>query len=139
MGKAARKRCLNCRSRPATRPRGLCWGCFADTEVRVMYPVSTSRWAKRGVGNTTGDRGTPPAPTRETPGSEAKLLVLIARAEMGYALHHPDDLRAVDCCKCSSRGWEPPRCLSMAGEEERWFRDEPTRVSEYLFFDPGRS
>jgi hypothetical protein len=33
----------------------------------------------------------PAEPTKARPGSEEKILVLMARAEQGVALHHPED------------------------------------------------
>lgn len=59
-------------------------------EIRESY-ISTSKYARRGIGNFAG---TPPLPTESTqaePGSEEKILILIKRAESKQQLFHPED------------------------------------------------
>lgn len=85
--------CLHCNSKPANRPRRLCWACYYTTGVRGLYP-STSKYASRGHGHHAG-LGLKPLPAEATaaePGSEAKILVLMERCRSDHALHHPDDV-----------------------------------------------
>lgn len=30
--------CVHCQKRLAKRPRGLCWGCHSNLEIRALYP-----------------------------------------------------------------------------------------------------
>jgi hypothetical protein len=83
--------CRHCRKRNVNRPRGLCWGCYYRPGLRDLYP-STSKYARRGIGNLTGIRPMPATPTRMVPGSEAKIAILAERASRGESLHHPGDL-----------------------------------------------
>jgi hypothetical protein len=55
-----------------------------------MFP-STSKFARRGVSDFNGNTSEPVEPTEASPGSEEKILVLMARAEKGQSLWHPDD------------------------------------------------
>jgi hypothetical protein len=55
-----------------------------------MYP-STSKYARRGVGNFTGPAPLPAEPTAYPPGSPQKLAVMAQRARLKQALWHPDD------------------------------------------------
>ena len=73
-----------------TRPRGLCWPCYYTPGVRELYP-STSKYAKRGVGNGNPTDLPLPEPTTAGPGSPEKMAVLEARAAAGQRLWHPDD------------------------------------------------
>jgi hypothetical protein len=57
-----------------------------------MYP-STSKFARRGVGNFSGAAPLPPFPTSALPGSPEKLAVLMERARLKQSLFHPDDAR----------------------------------------------
>ena len=59
-----------------------------------MYP-STSKYARRGVGNFTGNAPLPPSPTTAAPGTPEKLAVLEQRARLKQALFHPADARYV--------------------------------------------
>jgi hypothetical protein len=59
--------------------------------VREQYP-STSKYARRGVGNFCGTAPLPPAPTSAVPGSEEKIAILEERARNRQSLWHPDDL-----------------------------------------------
>lgn len=84
------------------RPRGLCWNCYYTPGVLPLYP-STSKFARRGVGNHTGERPLP-VPTTEEPGTEEKMAVLAQRAEAGLALFHPEDSRIVQPRGTRARG-----------------------------------
>jgi hypothetical protein len=55
-----------------------------------MYP-STSKFARRGVGDFNGRTARPADPTEAAPGSEDKIRVLMERASRGQSLWHPDD------------------------------------------------
>jgi hypothetical protein len=82
--------CRHCHKTPSNRPRGLCWTCYYTPGVRELFP-STSKFARRGLGNFCGSAPLPEFPTQAMPGSDAKVLVLIERARRRQALFHPDD------------------------------------------------
>lgn len=82
--------CRHCHQVPSSRPRGLCWSCYYTPNVRQQYP-STSKFARRGLGNFNGSVEMLPPPTGAPPGSPEKVAILEQRARMGMALWHPDD------------------------------------------------
>src|SRR5688572_3585844 len=82
--------CRNCGRSKVNRPRGLCWTCYYTPGVKDLYP-STSKYARRGEGNFTGNAPLPPIPTTAPPGSPEKLEVLAQRARNKQALWHPLD------------------------------------------------
>lgn len=82
--------CRHCKKVRSNRPRGLCWSCYYKPAVRVLYP-STSKFARRGVGNFCGTAPLPDLPTIAPPGSDAKIRVLSERAAQRRSLWHPDD------------------------------------------------
>jgi hypothetical protein len=84
--------CKNCGRAKVNRPRGLCWTCYYAPGVKEMYP-STSKFARRGVGNFNGNAPTPPIPTTAAPGTPEKLAVMEMRAKLKQALWHPLDAR----------------------------------------------
>jgi hypothetical protein len=57
-----------------------------------MYP-STSKYARRGVGNFTGNAPLADAPTTAVPGTPEKLAVLEQRVRMKQAIFHPADAK----------------------------------------------
>jgi hypothetical protein len=71
-----------------TRPRGLCWPCFENEDVRRSVTLQCNR------GITTGHGRLPAEPTQARPGSPEKMRVLEQRAERGEALFHPLDATA---------------------------------------------
>jgi hypothetical protein len=83
--------CRHCQRSKVNRPRGLCWSCYYRPGVRENYP-STSKFARRGVGNFCGSAPLPD-PTSALPGSAEKLAVLEERARQRLSLFHPDDAR----------------------------------------------
>ncbi len=83
-------RCQHCGIRRATRPRQLCDFCARIHAVRVLYPLPERDKTCRGrPGN--GGYQLPAEATKARQGTEAKVLVLAARAEAGSALFHPLD------------------------------------------------
>lgn len=81
--------CRHCGHVRVNRPRGLCWVCYYTPGVRDRYgPVS--KYGHRG--SYVGVISTPVAelPTPAMPGPD-KVAVLIARAERGVSLWHPQD------------------------------------------------
>lgn len=79
--------CRHCGRPKVNRPRGLCWGCFENREVRNLYgPLNA--YGRRGIGYT-GERL--PTPTTARPRTPEKLAVLVQRAERNEALFHPAD------------------------------------------------
>lgn len=90
--------CRHCHVCTAHRPRGLCWTCYYAPGVRDLYP-STSKYARRGVGNFNGNTPLPPEPTAAKPGTPEKIAVMGARAEAGQQLWHPDDATDVTAHK----------------------------------------
>jgi hypothetical protein len=82
--------CRHCGRAKVNRPRGLCWTCYYTPGVKEQFP-STSKYARRGVGNFTGNAPAPPVPTTAAPGSPEKMEVLAMRARLKQALWHPLD------------------------------------------------
>ncbi|OWK43603.1 hypothetical protein [Fimbriiglobus ruber] len=82
--------CKHCCQAKVNRPRGLCWSCYYTPGVKEMFP-STSKYARRGVGNFTGNAPTPPEPTTAPPGTPEKMAVLELRVNLKQALWHPLD------------------------------------------------
>jgi hypothetical protein len=82
--------CRHCNRVPSNRPRGLCWSCYYTPGVRDLYP-STSKFARRGVGDFNGRATLPAGPTSALPGSPEKVAVLCERARLRQSLWHPDD------------------------------------------------
>lgn len=83
--------CKHCRKSKVNRPRGLCWTCYYTDGVKEQYP-STSKYARRGVGNFTGNAPLP-EPTAALPGTAEKMAILELRAKLKQALWHPLDAR----------------------------------------------
>ena len=81
--------CAHCCSRPASRPRGLCWTCYHTPAVRALYPGNPA--VRRGVRDFFGNPKPPEAPASARPGSDGKIDVLAERAGRGEALWHPGD------------------------------------------------
>ncbi len=82
--------CRHCNKVRSNRPRGLCWSCYYTPGVREKYP-STSKYARRGVGDFNGQTTEAIQPTTALPGSAEKLEVLAERARLGLSLWHPHD------------------------------------------------
>jgi hypothetical protein len=82
--------CRHCGKVRSNRPRGLCWSCYYTPGVRERFP-STSKFARRGVGNFNGRTPLPPCPTGALPGTPEKVAVLEERAHQGVSLWHPLD------------------------------------------------
>lgn len=82
--------CCHCATRPASRPRGLCWRCYYGSRSRstrkshksVMPSADRPRQGKRTL---------PPKPTTALPGTIDKIAVMAARFAAGYELWHPGD------------------------------------------------
>ena len=72
--------CRHCQKSKVNRPRGLCWSCYYKPGVRDQYP-STSKYARRGVGNFCGSAPLPTCSTTAAPGSEEKIAILAQRAQ----------------------------------------------------------
>lgn len=89
-GLECRPLCRHCKIKYQNRPRGLCWTCERIPGVRELYP-STSKYARRGSGNKAGASLPTTDATDAPPGSEAKILILMARAERGESLFGDDD------------------------------------------------
>src|SRR5438552_3173087 len=82
--------CRHCSRCKVNRPRGLCWSCYYTPGVKERYP-STSKYARRGVGNFNGNAPLPDVPTTAVPGTREKLAVLAERARSRQAMFHPAD------------------------------------------------
>lgn len=74
------------------RPRGLCWSCYYTPGVKEMYQ-SDSKYARRGVGNFSGDAPLPESPATAAPGTPEKVAVMEQRAAGGFAVFHPADAK----------------------------------------------
>lgn len=73
--------------------RGLCFTCYRDEDIRVLYPFKNSKHNARGL-NATDEAPTPPFPTSYPAGSLEKMRVMHERIKLGFAPHHPDDSKA---------------------------------------------
>jgi len=82
--------CRNCQRSKVNRPRGLCWSCYYKPGIREQFP-STSKFARRGLGNFCGQATVPTCSTRAVPGSEEKIAILAERAKNQQSLWHPAD------------------------------------------------
>ena len=100
--------CQHCHASNVNRPRLLCWGCYYAPGVRDRYP-STSKYARRGIGNFNGNAPQACEPTTAAPGTREKLDVMAERARMRQRLWHPYDA-AFD---------GDPKPLLAYGEESR--------------------
>jgi len=58
--------------------------------VRDRYP-STSKYARRGVGNFNGRTALPPLPTGAMPGTPEKVAIMAERARNHQSLWHPEE------------------------------------------------
>ena len=85
-----RPMCCRCSEKRANRPRGLCWNCYYTPGVKELYP-STSKYARRGVGNFTGNAPLAPFPTSALPGTPEKMAVMAERAKNRQSIFHPSD------------------------------------------------
>ncbi len=82
--------CRHCKKAKISRPRNLCWCCYYRPGIKDLYP-STSKHARRGVGNFAGKAATPSEPTYARPGSAEKVAILAERASKHQSLWHPQD------------------------------------------------
>jgi hypothetical protein len=82
--------CRHCKRVRPNRPRGLCWSCYYRPGVREQYP-STSKYARRGVGDFNGRCALPVTPTVALPGTPEKVEILAQRARLRQSLWHPED------------------------------------------------
>ncbi|NBO90964.1 MAG: hypothetical protein EBV06_01400 [Planctomycetia bacterium] len=82
--------CRHCQKVKSNRPRGLCWSCYYTPGVRAKFP-STSKFARRGVSDFTGQSRQVLQPTDALPGTPEKLAILEERARLGLSLWHPLD------------------------------------------------
>ena len=86
-----RKTCQHCKRKAVCRPRDLCWRCFYDPGIRMLY----TKQVRSGVGPVHGDgcraSRQPACPTSALAGSLAKMRVMQERACRGESLFHPGD------------------------------------------------
>ena len=82
--------CQHCQTGKVNRPRQLCWVCYYTPGVRDCYP-STSKYARRGVGNFNGNAPIACEPTTAAPGTPEKMEIMAERARMRQRLWHPFD------------------------------------------------
>lgn len=83
--------CVHCLTSPVSRPRGLCWRCYYRPGVKENYPTRIlRRWQPKLIVGS-HEHASPGEPTGALPGSEAKILVMIDRAERGESIFHPLD------------------------------------------------
>jgi hypothetical protein len=93
--------CRHCRKRKRCRPRGLCFVCHSDAEIRDLYPAGSAagknaKYARRAEADGYRAGPLPAAPTDAPPGSEEKMRVMRARVRAGEQLHHPGDRKDPD-------------------------------------------
>lgn len=78
--------CVHC-GVMGTRPRGLCWRCHNQPEIRKLYRSTTDSGVPDVGGSRLGE------PIDALPGTEEKIRALEERAANGLALFHPRDAR----------------------------------------------
>lgn len=90
--------------RPGNMPRRLCWGCYSEPAVRVLYPPR-AKCGRRGSGaNVRASKGVASEGCPYPVGSAAQLQVLALRAKAGVDLFHPGDSREVETREPRSGG-----------------------------------
>lgn len=81
--------CRHCKRVNLYERKGLCATCYRDASIAPKYAPRPSL-SYRGVGLRNHARDLP-EPTEALPGTEGKILVMIARAAADEALWHPAD------------------------------------------------
>lgn len=82
--------CRHCGHDKVNRPRGLCWTCYHDTEIRQLYAI-----AIYGYGADNKNPKPPTTPTTHSAGTIQRIMVYAERAKNGEQLWHPDDSRSI--------------------------------------------
>jgi hypothetical protein len=95
---AAPPACRHCGAK-ATKPRRLCWRCYADAAIRERYTQLQRQQRREGRG-----RKPLPQPTDALPGTEAKMRVLEERRAAGQELWHPLDPGTRDMAEAVGSG-----------------------------------
>lgn len=104
-------RCVHCKIRKASQQRNLCNVCCRIPEIRQQYQFrNVDTWdggggdysskAYRALSNLealTTEVILPLTPTDTIPGTRAKIMVMISRAEQGLSLTHPKDMGCFYC------------------------------------------
>ena len=85
-------KCLHCRDCVATRPRGLCYGCYYVLEIRDSYATLREKYAPSEIADFNGAAKKPKVPTDTLPGTPERTAVYEERARLGMSLWHPADL-----------------------------------------------
>lgn len=86
--------CRHCHVKKANRARGLCSGCYR--KFWAQYELVPMPGNRQGVTpDFNGQAPLPDEPTSAWPGGEEKMKVLVERARLRLALHHPDDPKIV--------------------------------------------
>ena len=99
-------RCVHCMIRKASQQRNLCNVCCRIPEVRQQYQFRNADTWDGGGGDysskayrssdslaaLTTEVVLPLTPTNAVPGTKAKIMVMISRAEQGLSLTHPQDV-----------------------------------------------
>jgi hypothetical protein len=85
--------CRHCSLYRANRPRKLCRRCHDDHAIRARYPSCYGCGSRGVTGGSNVELPVAEVPTRELPGSAAKVEVMRERASAGRAVFHPGDRR----------------------------------------------
>lgn len=84
------KPCVHCQGVDDQRASGLCWRCYDDAEIRILYTLA---YVGVGVDIGMGEPDLPDRPTTAYPGTVDKIKVMRRRANQGRAIFHPEDIR----------------------------------------------
>lgn len=87
--------CLHC-CRPArTHARGLCCHCYNTLPKRIRsgYHTPHAKRGQKGLASVNHDLPEDPAPTKELPGTEAKILIMCWRATHHLSVFSHGDFR----------------------------------------------
>jgi hypothetical protein len=125
-GMNPRPLCRHCKKEPIARPRGLGWRCYYTPGVKELYP-STSKFARRGVGNGFRSPLPPQDATTAPPGTPEKVAVMRHAAASRQGLWHPDDARRTAARAAKMLAligtpglWEGGRLTVTDAEDERF-------------------
>jgi hypothetical protein len=90
-------RCVHCKQRIATTPRGLCGTCSYDKGLRHEYPLKPGHKRYKEGHGMKPNCGESPVPTNHRPGSGDKISVLEDRAKRGLPLFVDEDVTYRSC------------------------------------------
>lgn len=84
--------CRHCPTGRVCRPRGLCFTCYTDREIRCQYPTQNTPSARRSLAASVTRVDPPSRPAWDAPpGSAKKIEIMVERVRLKQSLFHPQD------------------------------------------------